>query len=312
MDLNEILVFVRVVQAGSFNKAALTLGMPNSTVSTKVSVLEKRLGVTLLHRTTRKQSLTEDGDIFYRSVLPHIEGLLAAEEQVSFVQAEPIGTLRMTAPSLVASYLLPSVIAKYVERFPKVNVELIATDAVVDLVGERLDLAIRAGKLADSSLKMKKIGTSYFALFASPRYLKGHDIIRHPKDLLQHQCVQFSPLGKDQWDLQEIGVKRGREGRTKSRVSVHMTRRLLLDELHVVKELILKDHGIALLPTFVCDRELSERRLVRVLPNWCSEGREMSLVYPKHRFASPKLSSFLDLAALELSRVLEKVSPATL
>lgn len=288
MDLNEILIFVRVVQAGSFNKAAERLGMPNSTVSTKVSAFEKRLGVTLLHRTTRKLSLTQAGEAFYQSALKHVEGLLSAESEASLKQGEPQGTLRITAPILVSSSVLPDVISAYTEKYPKVCVEVVASDASLDLISENIDIAIRAGKLPDSSLKAIKLGSGYFAPFVSPSYLKSHGKISHPKDLLNHTCVQFSALNKDQWEFIHQD--------SKNKVKVAMNKKLLFNELYLIKELALRGHGVALMPSILCQKECQEKKLIRILTDWRSEIRDMHFVYPADKYISPKLSAFIKMA----------------
>lgn len=288
MDLNEIHIFVRVIQAGSFNKAAKRLGMPNSTVSTKVSVLEKRLGVTLLHRTTRKLSLTQIGEVFYQNALKHIEGLISAETEASLNQGEPSGVLRLTAPTMLSSSVLPEVLSSYAKKFPKVHVELVASDASLDLISENIDIAIRAGKLMDSSLKSRKLGIGYFAPFASANYLKTHEKISHPKDLLNHTCIQFTPLGKEKWEF---------TNQNKSKVNVVMNQTFLLDELYLVRELAIAGQGVALLPTFVCNKEVGDKRLARVLRDWRSDAREIHFVYPSHKYVTPKLSEFISMAS---------------
>jgi DNA-binding transcriptional LysR family regulator len=288
MDLNEIHIFVRVVQAGSFNKAAGQLGMPNSTVSTKVSALEKRLGVTLLHRTTRKLSLTQAGEVFYQDALKHIEGLISAESEASLSQSEPSGTLRITAPVMLWSSVLPEVISAYAKKFPKVHVEVLASDSSLDLLSENIDIAIRAGSLSDSSFKSLKLGTGYFAPFASATYLKTHEKIFHPKDLLNHTCIQFTPLGKESWEF---------TNKNKAKVKVAMNQKFLLNELYLVRELAIAGQGIALLPTFVCEKEVGEKRLVRILRDWRSDAREIHFVYPAHRYVSPKLSEFITMSS---------------
>lgn len=297
MDLNEILIFVRVIQAGSFNKAAELLQMPNSTVSSKVSTLEKRLGVTLIHRTTRRLSLTQVGEEFFAHSLGHIEGLLAAEEQARLTQSEPSGTLRITAPPLIATYILPDIIAGYTEAFKQVNFELLASDDQIDLVAKGIDLAIRTGKLSDSSFKFKKLGSSYFAPFASPKYLKTQPKITHPKDLLSHACLQFTNIGKEHWDF--VSTR-------KSRVSVKMNKKYVINELGAIKELALKGKGVALLPTFICAKEADKKQLQRILVDWRSESREVSFVYPAHKFVSPKLKSFIDYATPRIRQKLEE------
>lgn len=296
MDLNEIMVFVKVARAGSFRKAASELGMPNSTVSAKVSSLEKRLGVTLLYRTTRSLSLTQIGETYFKACLKNIEGLKAAEEEVTLSQGEPQGVLKITAPSLLSSSVLPKVIAAYIEQFPKVKIDLLATDGVLDLIGQNIDIAIRAGKLEDSSLIAKKLGESYFSLFASPAYLKRHEKITHPKDLLKHSCIQFSPLGRDHWNF---------INKTKTKVSLALPGKLVLDELYTVKELTISGQGIALLPTFICIDEVKEKKLICVLPDWKSDVRNISFVYPAHKYVSPKVSSFIALATDMVKKQLE-------
>lgn len=309
MDLNEVLIFVRVVQAGNFNKAAQILGMPNSTVSTKVSALEKRLGVNLLHRTTRKLRLTEAGEVFFATANNSVDALVAAEQAAATGQGEPQGQLRITAPVLVASSILPEVISAFIEKYPGVRFELIASDHTTDLLSENIDLAIRAGKLPDSSMKAKKIGATYFALFASPSYLATHLSnqskknglpLKHPKDLIHHVCIQFTPLGESQWDFVNSA---------KSRIKISMNKRILLNDLNTTKEMAVLGKGIALLPTFLCEKELSTKQLTRVLPEWHSEPREMSFVYPSHKYMPPKISAFISLASEMIKKRLIQAQP---
>ncbi len=284
-------VFVKVVQSGSFNQAAKLLGMPNSTVSAKVSSLEKRLGVVLLHRTTRKLHVTQAGQAFFEKCQSGIEELKSAEEEVTLSQREPQGTLRVTAPAILGSSLLPDVISQFLAKHPKMKVEFILADRVVDLISEGIDLAIRAGELHDSSLIAKKIGVSYFAPFATAAYLKKHGSPTHPKDLREHQCLQFTPLGKENWEL---------VNKNKGKVRVALPGKIIIDDLNMIKDLTLADQGIALLPTFLCGSEVKKNKLVRVLPDWKSDVRPVSFVYPPHKFAIPKLQAFMDIASIQL------------
>ncbi|WII73829.1 LysR family transcriptional regulator [Bdellovibrio sp. 22V] len=287
MDLNEIMIFVKVVQAGSFNQAAKLLGMPNSTVSAKVSALEKRLGVTLLHRTTRKLQITQAGQAFFNRSLTALQELQGAEAEVTLNQGEPQGVLRLTAPSVFGSTLLPEVISQYLEKYPKMTVDLIFADRVVDLISEGVDLAIRAGELQDSTLIAKKIGVSYFAPFASAAYLKKNGTPIHPKDLRSHKCLQFAPLGRDKWEL---------VNKNKNKISVSLVGKVIADDLHVIKDFALNGEGIALLPTFLCEMETKKNRLVRILPEWRSDVRNIHFVYPPQKFPAPKFQAFMDIA----------------
>ncbi len=147
MDLNEITVFIKVVQAQSFTKAAQELGMPKSTVSHKISMLERRLGVGLIHRTTRKLSITPSGMEYYKKCLAGLEEIKAAEMEISSLQGDPQGLLRITAPIDIGSKVLPWIVSKFMQEHPKVRVEILLTDRRVDLVSENVDLAIRAAEL---------------------------------------------------------------------------------------------------------------------------------------------------------------------
>ncbi|MEK2644894.1 LysR family transcriptional regulator [Bdellovibrio sp. BCCA] len=296
MDLNEVAIFVKVVQVGSFHQAAKQLDMPNSTVSAKVSSLEKRLGVTLLHRTTRKLQVTEAGQAFFNRSLNAIQELQGAEEEVTSNQGEPQGLLRITAPSALGSSLLPDVVAKCLSKYPKIQVELIFADRIVDLISEGVDLAIRAGELSDSSLVAKKLGVGYFAPFASASYLKNHGTPLHPKELREHSCLQFSPLGKEKWEL---------VNKNKNKVTVSLSGRLIADDLNVIKDLVLAGEGIALLPTFICEMETKKNKLVRILPDWRSDVRPISFVYPPQKFVNPKLKAFMNLAIDDLKERLK-------
>src|SRR5882724_11979866 len=192
MDLDGIAIFVKVLQAGSFSRAAKLLGMPNSTVSAKVSALEKRLGVTLLQRTTRKLRATQAGEAYYQRSLRALEELQAAENELETGRAEPQGILRLTAPVEIGHSVLPALGHAYLKNHPRMKVELIVTNRVLDLIVDGIDLAIRAGPLKDSSLIAKRFDLGYFGLWASPEYLAKHAAPRHPKELAQHNYLRSS------------------------------------------------------------------------------------------------------------------------
>lgn len=294
IDLNEITVFVKVAQAGSFTLAAKQLGMPKSTVSARVSSLEKRLGTTFIQRTTRKLNLTQAGRSYFERCLQALGAIESAESEVANAQGEPQGTLKITAPATLGASLLPAIVTAYVKAYPKVKVELVLSDRTVDLVSEGVDLAIRGGELGDSSLIRKKLGVSYFAPFASAGYLKKAGTPSHPKDLREHQCLQFTPLGQDQWEFT----------REKMKVSVSLSSRIVADDLNTIKELALNGNGIALLPTFLCDHESRSGKLVRILPDWVSLPRPVSFVYPSQRFVSNRLQAFIAMATEPLQKAL--------
>lgn len=290
MDLNEISVFVKVVQAGSFTKAARELGMPNSTVSAKVSSLERRLGVTLIQRTTRQLNVTAAGAAFFQSSAQGLQRIEAAENEITAANGEPQGLLKITAPVELGAVLLPPVIAGYMGKYPKARVEVVLSDERTDLLTQNIDLAIRAGELKDSTLIAKKIGAVTFAAFASPKYLKGAKIPADPQDLKNRPCIQFSLMGKHEWKLTN--------GRATK--SVTLPERLVVNDLNMVKAMAVAGHGIALLPSFFCHSELRSGQLMRVLPDWRTGYNPVHFVYPAQRFVMPKLSAFIEIASRPL------------
>ena len=293
MDVDAVRVFVKVVQAGSFGQAARQLGMPNSTVSARVSRLERRLGVTLLQRTTRKLRLTETGERYFRQAAQAIDELLAAETQVNAAQAEPQGMLRVTAPADLATDWFAEMACEFKRRYPKIDLELVLTDKVLDLIAEGVDIAVRAGPLRDSRLVARRIGTAYWMPFASRSYVRRAGAPTHPRHLRDHALLQFTKLGKERW----------RMTRGKKVVSVPVPRSLLVNDSMLVKRLAVAGSGIAMLPLHICRDELSAGALVRVLPDWDGTADPIHLVYSGQKFVAAKVRVFVDFAADSLKQV---------
>jgi DNA-binding transcriptional LysR family regulator len=296
MDFNEAAVFVRVVQAGSFSAAAKHLGLPTSTVSTRVSRLEKRLGITLLQRTTRKLNLTEAGTAYYHHASLGLGYMLEAEAAIDEALQQPKGKLKVTAPADLGDALMGGMIVNIQREYPALEIELLFTDRFIDLVAEGVDVAIRAGELRDSTLMAKSLGTIRWALFATKSYLKQAAMLKEPHDLHAHQCLQFTPMGRDTWILRS-GEKV---------VTVPLSGRTLANSIGVVRAMALNEQGVALLPTFICKPEVDHGDLVRVLPEWHGRADPVHLVYPRQRFMAPKLRAFLDHAQMELRRAFDE------
>lgn len=283
MDLNEIAVFTRVVQAGSFTAAARALGMPKSTVSRKVSDLEERLKARLLQRTTRKLSLTDAGRMYFDYGVRIVGELEAAEAAVGSLQEQPRGLLRITAP--LHSEWLGDLVAEFMKRNPEVQVELHCTGRTVDLVEERYDLGIRAGALADSSLVARRLGSATWLLAASPAYLRRRRHPRTPDDLKRHDCLLFG-AGSTAVD---VHLHRGAES-----VQVAVSPRLVVDDFDILCKAATAGLGIALLPAFHCAEALRSNRLERVLRDWSPPPTPVHVVYPTARHVSAKVKSFLE------------------
>ncbi len=295
MDFNEVAIFIRVVQEGSFSQAAKKLGMPNSTVSAKVSSLEKRLGITLIQRTTRKLNITPAGQSYYKRCMIGLEEIKAAESEIASIQGEPQGLLRITAPTELGSSILPGIVSEYTKKYPKARIEVILTDRRVDLLSENVDLAIRAGELKDSSLIAKRVGTIYFAPFATAKYLKQKGTPTHPRELKQHMCLQFTPIGTDEWKMTS----------SKGSLNVPIPGRVMINDMYALKKMALMDDGITFLPTYFCYAEVKNKQLIRLLPDWRSNLTPIHFVYPAQRFVTPKLSAFISLAADTVKRSFE-------
>jgi DNA-binding transcriptional LysR family regulator len=293
MDLNSAWIFVRVVQSGSLSAAARQLQIPVSTVSTKISQLEERLGVSLLIRTTRKLQLTEAGSRYLQLASEACKAIEAAEASTTSEQQEASGLVRMTAPVEMGSTLLTDAISQFKGEHPKVQVELILTDRVVDLVGEGIDLAVRIGALEDSTLVAKKIGSSYFQAYASPSYLKKHGEPRTPQDLRKHDCLNFQGPVKDVWELQKGG----------KRAQVEIQGSFSANNLVALQRLALQGRGIALLPRYFCLEDVADGRLRHVLKGYDSDRFVVHLVYPNQKFIPLRVRLMMDFMARNLQNV---------
>jgi len=283
MDLNEILVFTKVVQAGSFIGASRELDMPKSTVSRKVSELEARLGARLLQRTTRKLSLTEVGQAFYQHSVRVVAEAEEAELVVGRMQEVPRGLLRVTAP-LNFGYLGP-IVASFLTRYPEVQVEMVCADRVVDLIEEAFDVAVRAGHLADSTLIARSLGVLRSYVVASPAFLKKNGTPKEPHDLERFDCVIFGAgADRSSWKLH-------RNGET---LTVDVRARFTVNDFDFLDEAAREGLGVAMLPVFRCIENIRTKRLERVLPEWCSPEIPLHAVYPSTRHLSPKVKAFLD------------------
>lgn len=291
MDLepNDLLLFARIVEAGSFSRAAERLSQPKSTVSRRLSQLESLLGERLLQRTTRKLVVTEFG----QSLLDHARKVVEEVEAVGALaqhrQAEPSGKLRISMPSDFAAYHgMNRVLAAFVARYPKVDLELDLSPRRVDLVAEGFDIAIRMGDLPeDSSLAARRVVTEDVGLFAAPSYLSRRGVPEHPDDLLEHDllAVLRRSGGAAPWELTR--------GKTVWRQEVPT--RILANSPDVLARASREGAGIAA-SSYMFAREMVERgELVRVLPEWTMPAGVGWAVFPGRRLMPAKTRAFLDL-----------------
>jgi DNA-binding transcriptional LysR family regulator len=301
MDLNRVAVFVNVVAAESFTAAAEKLGVPKSSVSRGVAQLEEELGVRLLERTTRKLSLTEAGEAFFRRVQPAVAGLEEASAEATSLRREPRGTVRMTAPLELGVAVLPKLIVDFTRRYPRVQVALSLTSRLVDLVGEQFDIALRAGKLEDSSLVARKVAGVDLALYASKEYLDRRGRPKSVAELAQHDCIlNRSRGGGGTWTLHGPG---GEE-------HVEVNGPVQADAMFFLMDAAVVGGGIALLPQDVADAEFRAGRLERVLPEYALRGGAYYLLMPSSRLVPTHVVLFRDFLVEHLTTFWAQVAVA--
>ena len=287
MELSELNAFVKVVQTGSFTRAAESLDTQKAYLSRVITNLERKLGVRLLERTTRSLSLTEVGrEIFERAI-----GILAAVEDAEHVAqqmlAEPRGTLRITCGVEFGMLAVSRWIGDYLARYPLVSIDSDFTGRIVDIVHEGFDLAIRIGALSDSSLAARQLGELRYGLFASPSYLKRRGTPDSPEALGQYDLLVFSGgVHRQGWFLSRDGVE----------THVPVSARLRINNSFAVRDAVINGLGIAQLPLAVARQLPANQRLVNVLPEWESRAVPVHAVFPGLRYLTPKVRTFIDLA----------------
>lgn len=254
--LNDMALFVEVVNARSFRRAAEATGVPNSTLSRRVAALEKSVGLRLLHRTTRKIELTEAGQVYYERCRRIVDEARIAHEQLGEMLAQPSGVLRASLPVDFATiYLLP-MITEFARDYPGISFEFDLTPRRVDLISEPFDVAIRIGEQPSSTLIARQLTRMAGRLYASPAYLAASGEPAHPSELTQHECISF--LKGPPWSL-----RKGDE-----RVEVAVGGRFTLNSVGMFRCLAVLGQGIILLPEAAVADELAQGRLRRILPGW--------------------------------------------
>ncbi|MNL23701.1 HTH-type transcriptional regulator DmlR [compost metagenome] len=249
-------LFVEVVKAHSFRKAAEAMAMPNSTLSRRISGLEKAIGLRLLNRTTRKIELTEAGQLYFDRCKRIVDEARLAHEQLGEMLAHPSGLLRASLPVDFANIYLAPLIAEFARRYPGISFEFDLTPRQVDLVSEPVDVVIRMGEPADSNLIARKLASLTRRLYASPRYLELNGEPSDPSELVNHECLRLRKAGK--WQLSHSGEV----------VEVEVGGRFQLNSVGMLRRLATLDLGIALLPEGIAADDLRTGLLQPVLPQW--------------------------------------------
>lgn len=288
-DLNRIAVFAEVVAAGSFSAGAKTLGIPKSSASRSVRQLEDALSVRLLERTTRRLRLTDAGREYYERVSAALSGLDEARATVTEMQETPKGMVRLAAPSAFGAMMLAPVIARFIAQYPGIFIDVSLVDRDVDLVRDGFDLALKVGRLDDSSLIARTIGSIDRALFAAPEYLERRGTPKKLSDLADHDVLVCRTM-----DLTSNRLRlRGPNGRMES---VAVRGPIGTDAVMLVHEGLRLGLGIGLLPL----AGKAFMPLTHVLPDYIEPGLKFSLVYPSSRFMPQRVALLRDALVSEL------------
>lgn len=282
-QLEDMRLFVDVLDAGSFTAAAEKLGLSKQYVSKRVMALEARLGVRLLARSTRHLRVTELGRSYEeaaRTILQDVDGL---EQRISGTNRVPRGRLRISAPMSFGTMHLSPVLPAFLAAYPEVALELDLNDRTVDLLGEGYDLAVRIGSLADSSLIARSIAPVVMVTCCSPAYLARRGAPTHPHELAEHDCLLYGHGRHVEWQF---------GGASTLRVAV--TGRMRANNGELVRDAAIQGLGLAYLPTFIVGEAIEAGELVTVLDDWRPPTQAVHAVYPQHRQASLPLQTFVD------------------
>jgi DNA-binding transcriptional LysR family regulator len=280
-----IRAFAKVVQSGSFSKAADDLRLSRSAVSKYVIELEQELGVQLLHRTTRNASPTEHGQSYYERCVAILADLDEADTDVGRLQTEPRGLLRVNAPMSFGTLHLGRALADFMERYPALRIELILTDQLINPVQDGFDVTLRIAEMVSSSLIARKITAARRVVCAAPAYLERHGTPSHPKELRGHDCLNYGYLATgNQWKLT------GPDGDH----WVQRPWRLCTNNAEVLRDAAVKGRGIALLPTFIVGADLQQGGLRTILPDFVAPEMTLHAIYSPTRQLAAKTRAFID------------------
>ena len=293
--LQEMAIFVKVVETGSFSETARQMGATPSAISRAISRLEKVLGTRLLQRTTRKLRLSESGQQIYVNCLDMVNAAQAVMESSGQFHSEPQGTVRMSVPKAVGHFMLHPHMPEFFQRYPKIDVQMLLEDRYVDFIDDGVNLAIRITDHPPGGLMGRRLIEINHLLCATPQYLAEHGTPEQPQDLKQHSCIYLGEQPSDsKWKFQQ-GSKT---------ITVQVSGRYSANHTGIRLDAALKHIGIASLPYFVARHALQDGRLIQVLPDWYFKtyySGDAWLLYPPTRHLPPKLSVFIQFLAEKLA-----------
>ena len=284
-------IFTRVVEAGTFTRAADSLSLPKATVTKHVQALEERLRVKLLNRTTRRVTVTADGAAYYERTVRVLADLDDIEASMTNARANPLGRLRVDVGTSVAQLLIIPHLAEFQARYPDIQLDLGVSDRPVDLIGDNVDCVIRGGALSDQSLVARRIGNLEFITVASPDYLARKGTPVHPLEVEEKHSslLYFSPQSGRHYPLE---FRKGTES-----IDIHGPYQVSVNEANAYVSAAVQGLGIAQITSFQAQRHLQSGALVQLLPEWTQPLLPVYVVYPPNRHLSAKVRAFVDWAA---------------
>lgn len=292
INLNRIEAFLHIVNAGSISKAAEILNVPKSKLSRHLSLLEEELGAQLIYRTTRQFQLTSAGAKFFQRSKAALDEVRVACSEVSTQSGNLKGTVRITAPDDLGTYILTRIVDQFKVLHPNVNFDLLFTNQVLDLVAQRVDIAIRIGRLKDSSMISRSAGTLESILVASPKFLQELEKVPSLYELSNVKTISFvSGKRTTQWTLVS----------SKEKNVVKVNPSITLDHFVGVREMVILGHGIGFIPRFLCESALAKGELIHILKGWSSERDPVQVLVPHQKEVHPLIRAFSDFVTKGLS-----------
>ncbi len=292
MDLFRAMeVFVRVVDTGSLTAAARKCGISATMVGQYLQALENRLGASLLHRTTRRQRLTELGNGYYQRCLEILGSVADADALAEESRGEPHGRLRVTAPASFGTETLMPAMSDYLARYPAVELDMVFSNAIADLVEDGFDAAIRLGALPDSGLIARPLAPERMTICAAPSYLARKGEPAAPEDLTAHDCLAFGPSDRLRWNNGDTEWQMTGPAGVKS---VRVGGRIKADGYQALHRAALSGLGVVMLPSILVSGDIAAGRLVRLLLEWEARSYPVHIIYLPDRRVSRKLRTFVD------------------
>lgn len=289
-DLNDMALFARVVEHGSFSATARALGMPKATLSRRIARLEDELEVRLLNRTTRSLHVTELGSEFLRHCQAVILAGEAGKEIIQRAGAQPKGRVYLTAPIAIAQSMLARLLPEFMLQYPEIEVHLEATNRAIDIIAEGIDVAVRVRHgIDDSSLILRNLAESSLLTVASPGLFTANSSVLHPHDLVRFPSLSMRFAdGRPRWEFSRTG---------EDPINVSHKPRLVTDDMTVLREAAVQGVGVVALPGFVCRPWIESGDLIRVCPDWQHRAGQIHAVYPHRKGLLPVVRCLVDFLA---------------